>query len=112
MTLWPGLVEACGFVTPGELPDPSIVHARKEQFMLRWALAFLLIALVAGLLGFWALEGLAMCIAKVLFIVFLILFIISLVAGRRVPPAYPLDELSPLISMHHQTVRRYVCLHT
>ena len=54
--------------------------------MLRWALIFLVVALVAGLLGFWALEGLAMWIAKVLFIIFLILFIISLVAGRRGPP--------------------------
>jgi uncharacterized membrane protein YtjA (UPF0391 family) len=55
--------------------------------MLRWALIFLVVALVAGLLGFWALEGLAMWIAKVLFIVFLIFFVISLVAGRRGPPA-------------------------
>jgi uncharacterized membrane protein YtjA (UPF0391 family) len=53
--------------------------------MLRWSLAFLLIALVAAVLGFWQLEGLAMWIAKVLFVVFLIMFIISLLAGRRVP---------------------------
>jgi uncharacterized membrane protein YtjA (UPF0391 family) len=51
--------------------------------MLRWALIFLIIALVAGALGFFALEGTAMWIAKVLFIVFLIIFIISLVTGRR-----------------------------
>ena len=49
--------------------------------MLRWALTFLLVALVAGLLGFWGLEGLAMWIAQVLFVVFLILFIVSLLAG-------------------------------
>jgi len=51
--------------------------------MLRWALIFLIIALIAGALGFFALEGTAMWIAKVLFIVFLIIFIISLVTGRR-----------------------------
>ena len=39
--------------------------------MLHWALVFLLVALVAGFLGFWGLEGLAMTIAKVLFVVFL-----------------------------------------
>jgi uncharacterized membrane protein YtjA (UPF0391 family) len=51
--------------------------------MLRWALIFLIIALIAGALGFFQLEGTAMWIAKVLFVVFLILFIISLVTGRR-----------------------------
>ena len=54
--------------------------------MLRWALIFLIVALVAGLLGFWGLEGTAMWMAKVLFIVFLILFVVSLVLGRRGPP--------------------------
>ena len=54
--------------------------------MLRWTLIFLLIALVAGGLGFWGLEGTAMWFAKVLFFVFLILFLVSLVRGRRGPP--------------------------
>jgi uncharacterized membrane protein YtjA (UPF0391 family) len=53
--------------------------------MLRWTLVFLLVALVAGALGFYGLEGTAMWIAKVLFLVFLILFIITLVMGRRGP---------------------------
>ena len=53
--------------------------------MLRWALLFLVIALIAGVLGFWGLEGTAMWIAKVLFVVFLICFIVSLVQGRRGP---------------------------
>jgi uncharacterized membrane protein YtjA (UPF0391 family) len=52
--------------------------------MLRWAVIFLIIALVAGFLGFWALDDLAMQIAKILFVVFLVLFVISLVSGRRV----------------------------
>ncbi|MFL5342291.1 MAG: DUF1328 domain-containing protein [Gemmataceae bacterium] len=51
--------------------------------MLRWALIFLLFALVAGALGFFGLEGMGMWIAKVLFVVFLICFIISLITGRR-----------------------------
>jgi uncharacterized membrane protein YtjA (UPF0391 family) len=51
--------------------------------MLRWAIIFLIIALVAGALGMWHLEGTAMYIAKVLFVVFIIVFIVSLVMGRR-----------------------------
>ena len=53
--------------------------------MLQWTLTFLVIAIVAGLLGFGALEGLAMWIAKTLFVVFLILFLVSLISGRRAP---------------------------
>jgi len=51
--------------------------------MLRWALVFLVVALIAGLLGFFQLEGIAMYIAKILFLLFLVLFVISLITGRR-----------------------------
>jgi uncharacterized membrane protein YtjA (UPF0391 family) len=57
-----------------------------RSVMLRWALLFLVIALIAGVFGFWQLEGTAMWIAEVLCFVFLILFVVSLVAGRRGPP--------------------------
>jgi uncharacterized membrane protein YtjA (UPF0391 family) len=63
------------------------VNLNPFNTMLRYTLAFLLIAIVAGLLGFWAIEGLAATIAKVLFLVFLVLFIISLVFKRPSPPA-------------------------
>jgi uncharacterized membrane protein YtjA (UPF0391 family) len=49
--------------------------------MLGLALTFLLIALVAGLFGFGLIEGMSFAIAKVLFFVFLVLFIISLITG-------------------------------
>ena len=53
--------------------------------MLRWTVVFLVIALIAGFFGFWQLEGTAVWIAKVLFVVFLVLFVVSLVTGRRRP---------------------------
>jgi uncharacterized membrane protein YtjA (UPF0391 family) len=59
----------------------------EELEMLRWAVLFLVIALVAGIFGFWSLEGTAMWIAKVLFVIFLIFFVVSLIIGRRAPPA-------------------------
>jgi uncharacterized membrane protein YtjA (UPF0391 family) len=49
--------------------------------MLHWALMFLVIALVAGVLGFGFIAGTAAWVAKVLFLVFLVLFIVSLFAG-------------------------------
>ncbi len=47
--------------------------------MLRWALIFLVVALGAGLLGFTSIAGAAIGIAKLLFYIFLVLFLISLV---------------------------------
>ncbi len=49
--------------------------------MLYWALVFLVVALIAGALGFGAVSGLAATIAKILFFVFLVLFVISLISG-------------------------------
>jgi uncharacterized membrane protein YtjA (UPF0391 family) len=51
--------------------------------MLGYAVTFLLIALLAGALGFVALAGTAALIARVCFIVFLVLFIASLLRGKR-----------------------------
>lgn len=53
--------------------------------MLRWALMFLVIALVAALFGFTNVAGTSMFAAKILFFVFLVLFVVSLVAGNRAP---------------------------
>ncbi len=47
--------------------------------MLRWALIFLVVGLIAGLLGFTSVVGPAMAIAKLLFYIFLVLFLVSLV---------------------------------
>ena len=52
--------------------------------MLSWALTFLILALVAFLFGFGIIGATSYMIAKVLFFVFLIMLIISLVRGRRV----------------------------
>ncbi len=49
--------------------------------MLYWALVFFIFALVAALLGFGGLAVASAGIAKILFIVFLALFLISLVTG-------------------------------
>ncbi len=47
--------------------------------MLRWALIFLVIALIAAALGFTGVYVAAAGIAKLLFYVFVVLFVVSLV---------------------------------
>jgi len=54
--------------------------------MLSWAITFLVIALIAAVLGFGGIAGTASSIAQVLFFVFLVLFIISLIIPRVRPP--------------------------
>lgn len=49
--------------------------------MLKWSLMFLVVAIVAGLLGFTSVAGVSIEIAKILFFVFLVLFIFSLFVG-------------------------------
>ena len=51
--------------------------------MLRWALMFLVIAIVAAVFGFTNIAGTSAWIAQVLFFVFLVLFVVSLVFGGR-----------------------------
>jgi uncharacterized membrane protein YtjA (UPF0391 family) len=56
--------------------------------MLRWAVLFFIIALIAAALGFGGIAGDAAWIGKVLLVVFLILAVVSLVMGRGgAPPA-------------------------
>jgi uncharacterized membrane protein YtjA (UPF0391 family) len=49
--------------------------------MLYWALVFLAVALVAALFGFGGVASTAAGFAKILFFIFLILFLVSLVFG-------------------------------
>jgi uncharacterized membrane protein YtjA (UPF0391 family) len=49
--------------------------------MLSWVVTFLIIALVAGLLGFGGIAGTSIEIAKVIFFIALILFLVSAVFG-------------------------------
>jgi uncharacterized membrane protein YtjA (UPF0391 family) len=54
--------------------------------MLQYAVLFLVISLIAGALGLFNASFIASEIAWVLFVVFLVLFAVSLVMGRRGAP--------------------------
>jgi uncharacterized membrane protein YtjA (UPF0391 family) len=53
----------------------------EESAMLRWALIFLIVAVIAGIFGFAGIMVAAAGIAKLLFYLFLVLFLVSLVMG-------------------------------
>lgn len=52
--------------------------------MLRWALIFLVIGLIAGLLGFTSVAGASIAISKTLFFIFMLIFLVLLIAGLTV----------------------------
>ena len=58
--------------------------------MLGWAVTFLVVALIAAVLGFGGIAGTAIEIAKIIFFVAILLFAISavfgLIRGRSAPP--------------------------
>lgn len=63
------------------IPAPCEIlnRKRKEVVMLRWALGFFVVALLAAVLGFSGIAVASAGIAKILFFIFLVLFLVSLV---------------------------------
>jgi len=59
------------------VPDIQI----RSAVMLNLVITLLIIALIAGVLGFGGIAGAAVSIAKIVFFVALVLFLISLLAG-------------------------------
>ncbi len=49
--------------------------------MLRWALGFFIVALIAAVFGFGGIAVAASEVAKIIFFVFLILFVVALFRG-------------------------------
>jgi uncharacterized membrane protein YtjA (UPF0391 family) len=52
--------------------------------MLKWAIVFFIISILCGAFGFTSAEGVTATIAKVLFVLFLIGFIVALIIGYSV----------------------------
>jgi uncharacterized membrane protein YtjA (UPF0391 family) len=57
------------------VPD---LHEPEDSIMLRWALIFFVVALMAAVLGFTGIALAAAGVAKILFYIFVILFVLSL----------------------------------
>jgi uncharacterized membrane protein YtjA (UPF0391 family) len=60
-----------------------VVDRRRD--MLRYAVIFLIIAIIAAVFGFGGIAGDAAWIAKILLVVFLILAVLSFLFGRKGP---------------------------
>ena len=64
---------------PDQVVPPEPERLSEETHMLGWALTFFILAVLAGLMGFYALAGVAAAIAKLLFVIFLALLVVSFI---------------------------------
>jgi uncharacterized membrane protein YtjA (UPF0391 family) len=74
---------ACGLLVL--IAPPTVAFestAVKGDPMLRWAIAFFLVAILAAALGFGGIAGDAAVLAKICFLIFLVLAVLSLFFGR------------------------------
>jgi uncharacterized membrane protein YtjA (UPF0391 family) len=62
-------------------PRDAREEFESESVMLSWVVTFLVIALIAGVLGFGGVAGASIEIAKTIFFIAVILFIVSAVIG-------------------------------
>jgi uncharacterized membrane protein YtjA (UPF0391 family) len=78
------------YLLPAVLPQPACRNERHNPLnvvylkgveMLHYAAVFLVIALIAALFGFGGIAVGAVEIAKVLFFIFIVLFLVSLIGG-------------------------------
>jgi len=53
----------------------------KGDVMLGWVVTFLIVALIAGILGFGGVAGASIEIAKIIFFIAVVLFLVSAVIG-------------------------------
>ena len=52
--------------------------------MIKWALIFLVVGVVAGILGFTGIAGASFAIAKILFFVAILIFVVLLALGLTI----------------------------
>jgi uncharacterized membrane protein YtjA (UPF0391 family) len=56
-------------------------NLKRGRVMLSWVVTFLVVALIAGVLGFGGIAGVSIEIAKTIFFIAVVLFLISAVVG-------------------------------
>ena len=59
----------------------ALLNGKEDRVMLGWVVTFLIVALIAGLLGFGGIAGASVEIAKIIFFIAVVLFLVSAVVG-------------------------------
>jgi uncharacterized membrane protein YtjA (UPF0391 family) len=70
----------------GEVDGAASAHGSEERALtiLKWALIFFLVSIVAGVLGFTGLSAATADIARFLFYIFVVIFLVLLILGLTI----------------------------
>jgi|GEM_PF-281602 len=60
------------------------VEAEEPMTLLKWALVFFLVSIVAGILGFTGISAASADIARLLFYIFVVIFLVLLILGLTI----------------------------
>ncbi len=63
------------------MPAAALLPIEKDDVVLYWAAVFFVIALTAAVLGFGGIAAGAAEIAKILFFIFLVIFVVTAILG-------------------------------
>ena len=69
------------FLQSGAVASVEAKLKREVHVMLGWVVTFLILALIAGVLGFGGVAGASIEIAKIIFFIAVVLFVVSAVVG-------------------------------
>jgi uncharacterized membrane protein YtjA (UPF0391 family) len=69
-----------------KMPDPAICSPERKAIMslLKWARVFLVISIIAALFGFTGISAAAADIARILFYIFIAIFVVLLILGLTI----------------------------
>jgi uncharacterized membrane protein YtjA (UPF0391 family) len=79
----PALALEVGFARGAGDPVPRKL-AEQAMTILKWALIFLLVSIVAGIFGFTGVSAASADIARFLFYVFVVIFLVLLILGLTI----------------------------
>jgi uncharacterized membrane protein YtjA (UPF0391 family) len=63
----------------------AVIGSKEDFLMMSWAVTFLVIGLIAAVLGFSGIAGTAVNLAWILAVIGIVLFLVFAVIGRRPP---------------------------
>jgi uncharacterized membrane protein YtjA (UPF0391 family) len=66
------------------LPPPARVQEECAMTILKWALIFFLVSIVAGILGFTGISAASADVARFLFYIFVVIFLVLLILGLTI----------------------------
>jgi uncharacterized membrane protein YtjA (UPF0391 family) len=78
-------MKRCGRVEPNAAaPRSPVQNGSSIMSLLKWALIFFVVSVIAGIFGFTGISAASADVARILFYIFLVIFIVLLLLGMTI----------------------------